>query len=784
MIKKELFVFTTARSIRAFLEKFDNEILPKTTTINTFFKECVYQPNLVECDEINRILFMQKAVVKTKNLQVSLNFPSEFFAFLKNKEYLFSFFKELAISKKDINSLQTSDTYAQYDEHLSILDELLSNYKFEVKNAGFYDDITIVDEYKINENFIKDNDEITIYIDGILSEFELEILSCIKTLTTLKLIFKTTKFNHKFIKNISNLKLKQGKEYCLNLSTNEVESEQDLSLKSEIFVRGLASQSMQCAYIFEKISTFINSGIKAQNIAVILPDEGFSELLKLYDFNNMLNFAMGTPFTKTLFYEIFSKVVLNLKEDKALNLEQDYINKAKNYDKDTLFLNSVNFDKQLYEKLKINFYKEAKFDEFKVLVDEILQLSNEPKIAKILENPLYEIEIFMQNSILSFSQIYEIFLMLISGLSVEHVGGGKVSVMGILESRGMKFDGVIIPNFNDELVPKRSVNELFLNSKVREKAGLISYLERENLQRTYYKNAILSAQKVAICYDNSDEKLHSRFLSEFGYKKDNEYSDEDYLNLFKSGGSQLNLDDDKLVFEHDFFASSMSFSRLDTYLKCPRKYAYAYILKLSPAKPLDEDEKAKNLGSALHKSLYLTYKKDINFSLKNFENALLSVKNEFGLNDLDICMALLNFKKFANLMSEFEAAGWVFKDGELKVNSKFCDIDIHGYLDRLDFNGTEYKIIDYKLSGGDKNSLQLPFYQALLDKNCQSCYLNLTTMQLVSPAKTTRDLQSVIEDLKNISNTQITFERTTKTGICNFCPYTLICKRSVQCKTF
>ncbi|WXG60951.1 hypothetical protein VB002_05660 [Campylobacter concisus] len=79
----------------------------------------------------------------------------------------------------------------------------------------------------------------------------------------------------------------------------------------------------------------------------------------------------------------------------------------------------------------------------------------------------------------SLKQLSEIFLLNISRLSIDDVGGGKISVMGMLESRGMKFDGVIIVDFNDNFIPARSANEMFLNSKVRQKAGLISYIERE-----------------------------------------------------------------------------------------------------------------------------------------------------------------------------------------------------------------------------------------------------------------------------------------------------------------
>lgn len=83
-------------------------------------------------------------------------------------------------------------------------------------------------------------------------------------------------------------------------------------------------------------------------------------------------------------------------------------------------------------------------------------------------------------------------------IKLSYVGGGKVTVMGLLESRGLSFDGVVILDFNEDFVPKRSINELFLNNEVRKKAGLISYERRENLQRLYYENLMKNAKNLAL----------------------------------------------------------------------------------------------------------------------------------------------------------------------------------------------------------------------------------------------------------------------------------------------
>ena len=55
---------------------------------------------------------------------------------------------------------------------------------------------------------------------------------------------------------------------------------------------------------------------------------------------------------------------------------------------------------------------------------------------------------------------------------MDDVGGGPVTVMGVLETRGSSYEGVIIPDFNESLIPKRSKKDLFLSSQIRSFASM------------------------------------------------------------------------------------------------------------------------------------------------------------------------------------------------------------------------------------------------------------------------------------------------------------------------
>ena len=167
----KLYVFTNSRKIREFNAGFQNELIPKSLNIAQFEKKALYVKDRFEADPIYLLVLMQKATASVKEASLRLKIPTEFFAFLKNNDYLFSFFKELAIQKKSIKEIKFSDIYADYEEHLDILQNVLAAYKDLLNSENLYDDIILPEIYSVNESFVKSFSEIIIEIDGFLSEF-------------------------------------------------------------------------------------------------------------------------------------------------------------------------------------------------------------------------------------------------------------------------------------------------------------------------------------------------------------------------------------------------------------------------------------------------------------------------------------------------------------------------------------------------------------------------------------------------------------------------------------
>ncbi|EFB7108396.1 hypothetical protein HGM10_001371, partial [Campylobacter coli] len=625
-------IFSSSRKIKEYQEKAKakNALLDSAFLVSDFLdRVCVV--NSFKASSYESLLLMQEACLKSKDLEKKLGISAEFFAFLKNNEYLFSFFKELSLEKKSIQDLKNNDYYATYNEHLEILDEVYTNYLLLLKQHNLYDDLSLAQEYKLNLDFLNEYEGIYYDLQGFLSKFEEDLLCEISKIKSTIISFKTSKFNLEYLLELDFLKdihLELDMFYEVNLSQKKILKQEKLSNPNTLVkLKAFELRSLQCAFVMDEISNFVRAGIDPEKIAVITPDESFCELLKLFDKNNMLNFASGVSIKESLFYQKIKALYNGANSDAFIyKIDENYFEQEK-----------MIFD---YHNTLLH-YLELQFEDFRTRFDQICDLQyfenlihsflkdESQELMNLVQKELCFIKDLLKNKSLKLKELMQLFFMQLDQIKLSYVGGGKVTVMGLLESRGLSFDGVVILDFNEDFVPKRSINELFLNNEVRKKAGLISYERRENLQRLYYENLMKNAKKLSISFVENEEQTRSRFLDEldFNFFEEKTTPSKAYLNALKLDyqGVELNLNPIKVpVLKHDIFEKELSFSRLNLFLYQKRTYFYRYILELPEARALSDESKAKNQGNFIHKMLefyYKNYSKN-NFNLKIFNDLL------------------------------------------------------------------------------------------------------------------------------------------------------------------
>lgn len=774
-------VFPTSRCIRKFYDGYGDGYLPKSITMDEFEKRVVVVKDKTLADDDKRVLFLNKAASFSRFEELKI--PQEYLSFLKSSKFLFGFFEELALEFVDIDDISMVDTYAEYENHLEILKILLENYKKLLGNEGFYDKITLPELYEINYEYLKRFSSIMIYADGYLNSYEMELLSKISKVLNLEIVYQTNIFTKKMMQRFEKLgfDLEYDKLYRLDVSNKKIIESKDMpSFVKEIEFYESSNKLLQIAYIKKKIYDFIKAGIKPEKIVVITPDEEFVKEIEKFDSENIFNFAAGYSFEKSGIYKRLKAFYLYLEERSYEN-----IYRIKRY-----FENYKEFDKYLFKK-----FSEVDFDE--VMKDFVFESDKNEEVL-IYKNELFKfkrVEGELKN--VTFKEALYLFLSRLKENRLDDKSGGKITVMGVLESRLMRYEGVIAVDFNEEIVPKKSSKDMFLNTSVRKHASLPTSTDRENLQKNYYHKLFLNAKKVAIGAVSNEDKKPSRFLEEIPVKElKKENFDENYLKdiLLKSKKEFMRKFESDLYMEYDFKNFIFSATSFKIFLECKRRFYYQYIKKISEAIIPSNEVNERIIGEKIHLALKILYKQNRVFkSEKELWDKLcllLNDKNEPVLGFmLDIWKEKL--KKFTkNEIKRFEE-GYGFYDAEISLDGIVEGVRIRGAIDRIDKRDEAFVLLDYKTGKIDKTTLkniekstnfQMEFYFLLAkqngyDKIEEAGFYDLNKGEIVKEDLLEEKTLLLKEKFKGLNHKEYNFSMSEDIKNCRYCPYVILCGR-------
>ncbi|MGE3300980.1 MAG: PD-(D/E)XK nuclease family protein, partial [Arcobacter sp.] len=473
LFKKKLSVFPTSRVIRNFIsnQKSENTLLPFILTIDEFFKKSITLNKLKYCEEEQRVLFLNEAIknVDIKKLGISDNFTK----FLKQSDYIYRFFLELASEKVEISQIQNVDTYDFYLEHLQILEVIKNNYINILEKNHYVDRININNHYKINENFLNKFDSIELHFEGYFTKVEFDIIEKISKYINITILFYSNIYNQKSLEVFKNLglEIKLDYKYKYDLSKNELIEIEPINSKLEFFeTKGFSSRLNQIAYIKSCIEKSVKNGINPSNIALVLPDENFASYIQLFDDEKYFNYAMGKSIKNTNLFQIANAIYLYLNEDEIKNIEN---------------LKFLEIDKSFVDKnLKFLWNKNVTKDIFLFITDFIKSKESNVELIEKYDELLYKLNIILfskENNIL-LKDVFKIFLQKLAKITLDDVNSGKITVLGLLETRALEFDVVIICDFNESFIPKISLKDKFLSTKLKQLANLPTQFDRESLQ--------------------------------------------------------------------------------------------------------------------------------------------------------------------------------------------------------------------------------------------------------------------------------------------------------------
>jgi CRISPR/Cas system-associated exonuclease Cas4 (RecB family) len=445
--------------------------------------------------------------------------------------------------------------------------------------------------------------------------------------------------------------------------------------------------------------------------------------------------------------------MINPKEISQTFAGQELVNTAINsYHLDSIaqaFESCHNKPEELVQKLRLVFHQILKLN----------TLENEAVISPEEEDALQQILLVfnrLQSLIAEHKKpntlqgFYTLYKQLVQGISQSFIGkiDHGLQLMGLLETRLMDFENVMILSTNEDILPASAFSSSFIPSDIRFEFSLPGIQERTAVFAYHFYRLIQRAKNVYLIYSTSKKKMSggekSRFIKQIEFelqKYNTQITIKHQLLNFKDliisqdQGIIINKDETVLKKLDELAKKGLSPTGLISYTKCPLQFYFKYIARVKEP-DLPEDiidgrvignvihkvlenfykpfvkkdfpyENLKILKKNLHKIIIETYKKEFKGKIDEGPNYLSVKDTEHYLSkfiDFEIQAAITDPSKLIILGVEQNLR----RSLAIEIAGKSKEILFKGNADRIDEKNNTIRILDYKTGSVDKKKVKIP----------------------------------------------------------------------------
>ncbi len=553
-----------------------------------------------------------------------------------------------------------------------------------------------------------------------------------------------------------------------------------------IEITGVAGRMAQVAAAMQVLHKILESDTALQKTAIVLADETLllPVLSALPEKINTVNITLEYPAHFTPLYGLYEEIIqahLNKKPDDAFYFK-DVLSILYNPIVATFVSDNVALHKAIKKINQSNIiylrtdllktWLGSTFDDVAFLIlpftsveDFVLRLCNfnEKLIEKTYEtkNRSLELEtalIFqqqlntLQQALLNYPQTSLKALKILvrqtlapNGIPFYGEPLSGLQIMGVLETRTLDFDNIIMLSVNENVLPAGKSGASFIPDDLKRYLQMPLYAEKDAIYAYHFYRLLQRANNVTLIYNTETDTFgkgeKSRFitqlLSELKDKNKQASIEEKILSLPVSDGEQafevhiqktesvLN----RLLEKAQVIDRGLSPTSLNTYKECELKFYYRFIANIKVPDEVDENMEASVIGNIIHETLEKLYKPFIDKVLTNenisalekiypqaAETAFIGHYKEPVNENGKKTIALHVIKKYiANLLTqEKETIDELEKkkesitikhlekslSAEIAINtgSSIVKINLSGTVDRIDFTPSAFRIIDYKSS--------------------------------------------------------------------------------------
>ncbi len=316
-----------------------------------------------------------------------------------------------------------------------------------------------------------------------------------------------------------------------------------------------------------------------------------------------------------------------------------------------------------------------------------------------------------------------------------------LQLMGILETRALDFENLIILNMNEGIFPQTGATNSLIPYNLRSAFRLPTIEHQDSIFAYYFYRLIHRAKKVHLLYNSSSQGMQTGEMSRFLFQLKYEYPPQKIK--FSTAVDSVTIQPPKSYYVTkstkviellnqylEKGQKKLSPSALSVYFECPLRFYYKYILKAKEPEEINEEIDPRIFGTLFHETVEDIYqdlinkevqKSDIEYLLKNKDIIQKALQNSFnkyfhnqlnqndftdiqGKNVLIYDIILKYIYEF--LAVEKQQAPFTLLGLEKEVNSSLNlsdgkQVNIGGTIDRLDKKNNTIRIIDYKTGSGD-----------------------------------------------------------------------------------
>ena len=188
-----------------------------------------------------------------------------------------------------------------------------------------------------------------------------------------------------------------------------------------------------------------------------------------------------------------------------------------------------------------------------------------------------------------------------------------VQIMGVLETRNIDFDHLLLLSCNEGNMPKGVNDSSFIPYSIRKAHHLTTIDNKVAIYSYYFHRLLQRAGDITIAYNNSTDNGHTGEMSRF------------MLQLLVESGQKIDhysltannhptplmpkpIQKDEATLNKLEEMSRLSPSAINTYIRCKLAFYYQYIAHISEPDPDPETIDNRLFGNIFHRAAYLIYK--------------------------------------------------------------------------------------------------------------------------------------------------------------------------------